>query len=64
MGRQHSTRAGNFVATVESPADGEYQIVVSNNLLGGETSNEVHVETIGIVSTDPAELQVNNRQQR
>jgi hypothetical protein len=48
---------GEFRAVVRVPAEGEYRIVLANNLAFGETVNAFTVNDVGFVSHDSAELQ-------
>jgi hypothetical protein len=43
---------------VEAPADGEYRIVIANNLPAGEQVNDAEVSEVGLVGLDPAAQRV------
>ena len=38
---------------MEAPADGDYRIVIANNLPAGQTANDVTVAEVGLVGLDP-----------
>jgi hypothetical protein len=52
---------GPFRAAVEVPKDGEYNIVVANNLPAGETVNDAQITEIGLVGLDPAAIGIVSR---
>jgi hypothetical protein len=49
---------GLFRTGIEVPIDGEYRIVIANNLSAGQKRNEVEIREIGLVGLDPAEHRV------
>jgi hypothetical protein len=49
---------GVFRTTVQAPADGEYRIVIANNLPDAHTANDAEVTEVGLVGLDPAALRV------
>jgi SAM-dependent methyltransferase len=49
---------GTFRTGVEAPVAGEYRIVIANNLLAGQTINDVDVDEIGLVGLDPAKHRI------
>ena len=49
---------GPFAKTVEVPADGEYRVVIANNLRGWQTKNDVEIRGVGFVGLDPASFHV------
>jgi SAM-dependent methyltransferase len=49
---------GKFRKFVDAPAEDAYRIVVANNLLAWQTSNDVEISEIGLVELDPAEHRV------
>jgi hypothetical protein len=53
-----AVQPGPFRKALEVPADGEYRIVIANNLPVGQRSNDVEVTEIGLVRPDPAEPHV------
>jgi SAM-dependent methyltransferase len=53
---------GPFRTGIEVPIDGEYRIVIANNLSAWQTSNDVEISEIGLVELDPAEHRVPERE--
>lgn len=49
---------GTFRNGVEVPLDGEYRIVIVNNLSSRHRGNDVEISEIGLVERDPAECRV------
>ena len=46
---------GPFRMAVEVPKDGEYRIVVANNLQAGQNVNDAEIAEIGLIGLDPAD---------
>ena len=46
---------GAFRTAVEAPTDGQYRIVIANNLHDGQRVNSVQITEVGLVGFDPAE---------
>ena len=44
---------GAFRTAIEAPVDGDYRIVIANNLPAGQTTNDVQVDEIGLGTTYP-----------
>ena len=51
---------GPFVTTLEAPTDGDYQIVLFNNLEPGATSNNVEITEIGPVDLELVSIRAAN----
>jgi hypothetical protein len=49
---------GTFRVAIEAPVEGEYKIVIANNLSAGHSINDVEVLEVGLVDLDPATLRV------
>jgi hypothetical protein len=49
---------GVFRKTVQVPAEGEYRIVIANNLPDAHAANDAEVTEVGLVGLDPAALRV------
>ena len=51
---QTAISVGPFRTAVEVPADGEYRIVIANNLPTGQQTNDAEITEVGLVGLDPA----------
>jgi hypothetical protein len=49
---------GPFRVAIEVSVEGEYKIVIANNLSAGQAINDVEVTEVGLVELDPAALRV------
>ena len=55
---QLAVKPGTFRKFIDAPADGEYRVVIANNLSGWRASVDGQIDEIGLVGLDPAACRV------